>query len=57
MPGKRSDVPETVTDDQWKKVTRAAAREVPMVFTSDTPPAAVRKLAAWTASADNAGSN
>ena len=58
MPSKkRTDVPETITDRQWNRVTRAAAREVPLVYTPDTSPAAVRKLAHWTAAAENARQN
>lgn len=57
MKPKRTDVPETVTDQQWDRVTRAAAREVPLIYTPDTNPAAVRKLANWTAAAENASRN
>ena len=57
MKPKRSDVPETVSDRQWDRITRAAAREVPMTYTPGTDPAAVRKLANWTAAAENAGQN
>lgn len=54
---KRTDVPETVTDDTWTRLRRGAAREVPLILTDKTSPAAVRKLANWTAAAENARHN
>lgn len=51
------EVPQTITDDQWERIRKGAARVIPVIETPWTDPKASATLRAWRSARDNAGSN
>jgi hypothetical protein len=52
-----SEVPQTITDDQWERIQRGAPKVVPVIETPWSDPGKVAKLHTWRTARDNAGSN
>lgn len=49
--------PSTISDKDWAKVQRAAARAVPPFETPGADPAAIRKMRLWDGAPKKAASN